>query len=256
MSMLSNTLRNACLVLIVATLALLTACSGVPKKQPGESPPMHPVESVVRSDVEYAIDIYDPFEGWNRGVYRFNAGFDRYVFLPVVGAYEAVLPDFVEDRVSDFFNNIFEFTNFANSVLQLKPRPAGETLVRFALNSTVGILGLFDVAKRMGIHEHEEDFGQTLGHYGVGNGPYIVLPILGPSNLRDTTGVIADSASFVVPDPLNFDDHPQRGLAFNTLNSIDRRHKIGFRYYDTGSPFEYELVRLLYTKKRQLDIAR
>lgn len=239
-----------------AVLALLCGCSGAPIKQPDEIPAQRQLDSSVGDHVERPIEIYDPIEGFNRGVYRFNAGFDKYVFLPVVGAYEAILPDFVEDRISNFFNNIFEITNFTNALLQLKPEATGGTLVRFVVNSTVGLLGLFDVAEKMGIYEYEEDFGQTLGHYGVSSGPYIVLPILGPSNLRDTTGVVVDVAAFTAIDPLDFDDHPQRGLAFNGLNAIDRRHKLSFRYYETGSPFEYELVRFMYTKKRQLDIAR
>lgn len=239
-----------------AVLALLCGCSGAPIKQPDEIPAQRQLESAAGDHVERPIEVYDPIEGFNRGVYRFNAGFDKYVFLPVVDVYETILPDFVEDRISDFFNNFFEITNFTNALLQLKPKATGGTLVRFVVNSTVGMLGLFDVAKEMGIYEYEEDFGQTLGHYGVGNGPYIVLPVLGPSNLRDTTGIVVDSAAFIVVDPFNFANYMLHGLAFDGTYAIDRRHKISFRYYETGSPFEYELVRFMYTKKRQLDIAR
>ncbi|MGB5304607.1 MAG: VacJ family lipoprotein [Gammaproteobacteria bacterium] len=248
--------RSILLSSVITGLFLLSGCSGMPEKQAGEIPAQHSVDDVVRKDVTYAIDVYDPWEGFNRGMYRFNAGFDKYLFLPVVSVYEAVLPDFVEDGISNVFSNIFEFTNFTNSLLQLKPRATGETLARFVINSTIGLAGLFDVAEKIGLHEHEEDFGQTLGHYGAGNGPFIVLPIVGPSNLRDMTGNIADSVAFSALDPFDFDDHSDRGTIFYGLNAIDRRHKIGFRYYDTGSPFEYELVRMLYTKKRELDIAR
>lgn len=248
--------RSILLSTLIGSLLLLSGCSAIPEKQPGEMPAQHPVDSVVRDDVTYAIDVYDPWEGFNRGMYRFNAGFDRYIFLPVVDAYATIMPNFVEDGVSNFFNNLFEITNLTNAILQLKPKAAMETTGRILINTTIGVAGLFDVATRMEIYEHEEDFGQTLGHYGVGDGPYIVLPILGPSNLRDTTGNIADSLVFNAIDPLNLDDHSDREVAFHLLNAIDRRHQTGFRYYDTGSPFEYELVRLLYTKKRELDIAR
>jgi phospholipid-binding lipoprotein MlaA len=248
--------RNASRLAVIGILALLSACSGMPQKQPGESPAQRSEQSVEQKGEKYAIDIYDPFEGFNRGMYRFNAGFDKYVFLPVVSAYEAVMPDFAEKGVSNFFSNIFEITNFTNSVLQLKPVATAETAARFLINSTVGVLGLFDVAEKLGIHQHDEDFGQTLGHYGVGDGPYLVLPILGPSNLRDVTGNVSDSLTFSAIDPLNFDENIDVRNVFYVLNAIDRRHKISFRYYDTGSPFEYELVRLLYTKKRDLDIAR
>ena len=244
-------LRSAALLASIGIL--LSGCSSAPQKQANELPAQHPAPTVTHKGI---IDVYDPIEGFNRGVYRFNAGFDKYVFLPVVGAYEWVMPNFAEKGVSNFFSNIFEITNFTNSLLQLKPKETGETFARFAINSTVGLLGLFDVAEKIGLHEHEEDFGQTLGYYGVSNGPYIVLPIIGPSNLRDTTGNITDSLAFNAIDPFNFDDHSDRETAFHVLNAIDRRHKISFRYYDTGSPFEYEMVRLLYTKKRDLDIAR
>jgi phospholipid-binding lipoprotein MlaA len=147
--------------------------------------------------------------------------------------------------------------NLANNILQLKPEGTLDTFWRLVINTTFGIAGLLDVATEMGIYEREEDFGQTLGHYGLGNGPYLVVPILGPSNLRDLTGNVVDSVAFNAIDPLDLDDHSEdRKIVFNLLNAIDRRHNIGFRYYDSGSPFEYELVRALYTKKRELDIAR
>jgi phospholipid-binding lipoprotein MlaA len=241
---------------IIGSLILLSGCSAIPEKQAGETPAQHPVDSVVREDISYPIDVYDPWEGFNRGMYRFNAGFDRYVFLPVVGAYAAVMPDPVEDSISNFFNNLFEITNLSNSILQLDAEDSINTTWRFIINTTFGLAGLFDVATEMGIHENDEDFGQTLGHYGAGDGPYIVLPVLGPSNLRDTTGIVVDSLVFAEIDPLNLDDHSDREIAFHLLNAIDRRHRTGFRYYDTGSPFEYELVRMLYTRKRELDIAR
>lgn len=251
-----NLVRGILLSSVIVGLLLLSGCSGLPQKQAGELPAQYPVDAVVRDDVTYPIDVYDPWEGFNRGMYRFNAGFDRYIFLPVVGAYAAVLPDPVENGVSNFFSNLFEITNLTNAILQLKPKASLETIGRILINTTIGIAGLFDVASNLGINEHEEDFGQTLGHYGVGNGPFIVLPVLGPSNLRDTTGNIVDSLAFTGIDPLNLDDHSTREVVFHTLNAIDRRHRTGFRYYDSGSPFEYELVRMLYTKKRELDIAR
>jgi len=251
-----NIFRRVPLLVAIFSLTLLTACSSVPEKQEGELPAMHTVESVVKDEVTYSIDVYDPWEGMNRGIYRFNAGFDRYVFLPVVGAYETIMPDFVEDGVTNFFNNITDITHLINSALQLKPKATVDSAGRLLINTTVGVLGLFDVATKWGVYEHEEDFGQTLGHYGVGDGPYIVLPLLGPSNLRDTTGTITDALVMAEIDPLNLDDHNDREIAYWLLNSIDARHRNNFRYYNTGSPFEYEMIRMLYTNKRELDIAR
>jgi phospholipid-binding lipoprotein MlaA len=115
----------------------------------------------------------------------------------------------------------------------------------------------------MGIREHPEDFGQTLGHYGVGNGPFVVWPIFGPSNLRDTTGLVADGVAMnliiydlILDEGLEVSDDSQKDikLAATILNALDTRYRTGFRYYGTGSPFEYELVKLFYTEKRDLDI--
>lgn len=252
----SNILRRISLLAAICSLMLLTACSSVPEKQDGELPAMHTVESVVKEDVTYSIDVYDPWEGLNRGIYRFNAGFDHYVFLPIVGAYSTIMPDFAEDGVSNFMNNIQDIPNAINSALQLKPKATVDSVGRLLVNTTVGIFGLFDVATKWGINKHEEDFGQTLGHYGVGDGPYIVIPFLGPSNLRDSTGLLADYLIMEEIDPLNLNDHEERELYYWALYSIDARHRVGFRYYSTGSPFEYEMIRMLYTNKRELDIAR
>jgi len=233
---------------------LLSACSATPIKQAGELPAERTAETTLTNGTAHAIDVYDPWEGFNRGMYRFNAGFDHYVFLPVVRGYRAITPNVVKDGISNFFDNIYEINTLLNTVLQLKPKKSLDTAGRFVINSTVGLLGIFDVATRWGIHEHDEDFGQTLGHYGVGNGPYLVLPILGPSNLRDAGGLSVDILAFNEIDPLNFKEHNHRELAFFLMDGIDIRHRTEFRYYDSGSPFEYELIRMLYTSKRKIEI--
>ena len=214
---------------------------------------MHPVEDYVSNDIDYAIDIYDPWEKMNRSIYRFNTQFDRYVFLPVVDLYQFVTPDFVEERISNFFSNIGEITNFTNAALQLDLEASVNTLVRFMLNSTIGLFGFNDVATEAGLPEHDEDLGQTLAHYGVGDGPYLVLPLFGPSNLRDAMGLLGDTAVFVGIDPLNLDDHSNREKAYFSMNAVNKRSEVDFRYYQTGSPFEYEMVRLLYTKWREIE---
>ncbi len=221
-------------------------------------PAKRPISEWVSRDVEYPIDIYDPWEGLNRSLYKFNAKFDRYVFLPVVHGYEYITPDFLQDRVSSVFNNIEDIRNLLNSLLQLKFKRSGETTLRFLINTVYGIGGLWDHATAMGFPEQEEDFGQTLGHYGVGDGPYMVLPIFGPSNLRDTTGLVVDSVAryFYLYQPLDLDENTEWGAVYTLSNAIDTRHKIKFRYYETGSPFEYDLVRYLYAKVRMLEIEK
>lgn len=252
---------------VIVALLVLLAVSGCGSKQAGQDrelavePAKRPISEIVKPDVVYAIDVYDPWEGFNRRMYIFNYYFDKYVYLPVVNVYEAVLPDFVEDRVTDFFKNIGELKNLLNSILQLKGPSTVKTTGRILVNTTIGLAGLFDPATSMGIIRQHEDFGQTLGHYGVGNGPYLVLPVLGPSNLRDTTGLIVDTAArtalYDEIDPFeNAQDKDAIEAGIMALEAIDKRRTESFRYYRTGSPFEYDLVRLLYQKKRQLDIAK
>jgi phospholipid-binding lipoprotein MlaA len=247
--------RLAALILLPASL-VLAGCSTLPPTLPDTRPPQRTYEKLVDTSKKHTLEIHDPFEGFNRGTYRFNYYFDRYVFLPVIGAYDFILPDCVEDRISNFVDNVFEFNNLLNNLLQWKWNSAGITLSRFVINSTVGIGGLWDPATAWDMHRQTEDFGQTLGHYGAGNGPYLVLPVLGPSNLRDTIGIAGDAASFAILGPVAWVENNTASRSFTGVSSVDRRHRQPFRYYQTGSPFEYEMVRLFYTKKRELEIAK
>ncbi|GLK88140.1 MlaA family lipoprotein [Pseudomonas turukhanskensis] len=202
-----------------------------------------------------ALNVYDPLESVNRRIYHFNYRFDEWVFLPVVDGYRYVTPQFVRSGVSNFFSNLGDIPNLLNSLLQFKGQRSMATTGRLLLNTTIGIAGLWDPATMMGLPKQSEDFGQTLGFYGVPAGPYIMLPILGPSNLRDTGGLVAD---FAAEQQINFlnvaevsQDHPELFL----LRSIDRRYVTTFRYGQTNSPFEYEKVRYVYTEARKLQIA-
>jgi len=238
---------------------VLTGCSSAPMVSEGEIPPQRSLQSIAPDEAgkTLSIDQYDPIEGFNRGVYRFNAWFDDAIFLPLVGAYDFLLPDVVQKGVHNFMNNVGDLENLLNSALQLKGKATAHTAGRLTVNTTVGLLGLWDPATEMGLQKHDEDFGQTLGHYGVGPGPYLVLPILGPSSLRDTTGLVVDTYVFNEIDPLYFDSNEDAWEAtYRILNALDTRKNIGFRYYQTGSPFEYELMRMLYIKKRELESAR
>ena len=201
------------------------------------------------------LAVSDPIEPFNRAIYRFNYYFDRFIFLPVADAYRVIVPNYVRARVANFFDNIGELKNFMNGALQLKPDSAGTSLLRFTINSTVGILGLWDPAAGWGLQRQDEDFGQTLGHYGVREGAYLILPALGPSNVRDTTGLVADAVAFDALDPLNFEKNDLQ-VPYYVLLAVDARQRQPFRYYQSGSPFEYEFVRLLYTEKRKLQIAK
>ena len=138
-------------------------------------------------------EIFDPLSGYSTVMTEFNDGFYVYVLDPVARGYEWVMPDLAQRGVKNFFHNLLFPIRFVNNALQLKPINAGEELFRFIINSTVGIFGLWDPAKEwFDLEAHEEDFGQTLGYYGVGGGFHIVLPFLGPSNLRDMFSLYPD----------------------------------------------------------------
>ena len=133
-------------------------------------------------------DPRDPMEGFNRGVYRVNDKIDQYVGQPVAKGYRKVIPGEIRDRVRNFFGNIGDIFISINNLLQGKVQDGIEDFARFVFNSTIGFLGIHDVASDMGLEKHNEDFGQTFGVWGAGPGPYVVLPILGSSTLRDGIG--------------------------------------------------------------------
>lgn len=134
----------------------------------------------------------DPFEPFNRSMYAFNDGLDRAVLKPVATVYRDVTPRLARDGVGNFFSNLGEVWSFVNNVLQGEGEGAYNSAVRFSVNTVFGIGGLFDVASEAGIDRHKQDFGQTLGHWGVPTGPYLVLPMLGPSTVRDAAALPMD----------------------------------------------------------------
>jgi phospholipid-binding lipoprotein MlaA len=256
-----NSIKN--ILILGLLLALLSGCAAkqVARQEEGLTiiPAKKPVSEFIRSDIVYALDAYDPWEGFNRNMYVFNYYFDKYVFLPVVGAYEWIMPDYVEDRISGIFKNIRELRNFTNNLLQLKGKKTAITTGRFLVNSTVGLAGMYDPATKWAMPVQKEDFGQTLGYYSVGAGPYLVLPIIGPSTLRDTTGFVVDTAVHSAVLDCALDDVNNKSkvvTAIGVLEAVDARHRTAFRYYQSGSPFEYDLVRMLYLEKRKMDIAK
>ena len=137
-------------------------------------------------------DPRDPFEGFNRGVYRFNDGFDQWVAKPVATGYKKVVHQEIRSRVGNFFSNIQDLMIGANNFLQGKFEQGVNDWARFAFNSTFGLLGIHDVASDMGLEKHNEDFGQTFGRWGVPPGPYLVLPFLSSSTVRDGVGTAVD----------------------------------------------------------------
>lgn len=198
-----------------------------------------------------SLRIYDPWERLNRFTYRFNARFDDFIFLPAADTYRR-LPPVLRGGVHNFFSNLSEVVSTLNYVAQLRPAPAVRSLGRFALNSTMGIGGLFDVATAAHIPGVPTGFGQTMSRWGVQPGPYFVTPLLGPSNVRDTGGFVID---YGVDYWINILDlyRGLAGWALTPLDAVDIRANTSFRYYSTGSPFEYDAVRFLFVHKTLIE---
>ncbi|MFT5634978.1 MAG: phospholipid-binding lipoprotein MlaA [Cognaticolwellia sp.] len=233
---------------------VLAACSSVPTLESGAVGPIVELPED-REELGLLSAYNDPWEGFNRRMYYFNAKADEYVLLPIVDRYKQITPDIVETGLSNFFNNLAEISTFINSLLQFKFSVAGETFGRFTLNSMLGLAGLIDVATPIGFAEQNEDFGQTLGFWGVGSGAYLVLPLLGPSSLRDATGLVFDAlADQQSMDLLGMKSDEE--LYLSLVNSIDARARLPLRYYASGSAFEYEYLKLLYKKYREIQVAR
>jgi phospholipid-binding lipoprotein MlaA len=233
----------------------LGACSSGPTPQQQASDYPEPVFIAKRLLPPNHADItwvYDPWEPMNRRIYVFNYHFDQLVFLPVVRGYEAVVPGVARTGVHNFFNNFEDLVTALNSALQLNSNKTLQSTGRVLVNSTVGLFGLVDVASAMEIPRPEEDFGQTLGYWGAGQGPFLMIPFLGPSNVRDGLGKIPDFyvqstvKDEVLSEPVN--------LGATILYPIDTRANTSFRYYENGSAFEYEMVRWLFSTKRDLDV--
>ena len=192
----------------------------------------------------------DPFEGLNRGVHEFNYVVDSVLFDPLASVYNTVLPEFARTGVHNFLENIEAPVVFVNSLLQGDPQNVFVTFWRFVFNSTLGVAGVFDIATDLGMPErNHEDFGQTLGVWGVGHGAYLVLPLIGPSSLRDAPGMVID----VLLNPLTYNvaNWPEDyGLA--VTRAIDTRARLD-KFIDqvNGSSLDpYATFRSLYLQRR------
>lgn len=192
--------------------------------------------------------VYDPFEPVNRRVHAFNDGFDRAIARPVARAYDDVVPGPISQGVTNFFNNLGDVSVLINSMLQLKPREFILTANRLAINSTVGLYGLIDVVGLMGGEKANEDFGQTLGYWGIGRGPYLVLPFLGPSNLRDSGGRVVDAQY----DPIRAIEPTRDRYGAIVLNAVDTRASLlgATDVLDTAAVDPYVFTREAFARRR------
>ena len=192
----TNQVRHLSLVLALGASLLATGCATGPNANPK-----------------------DPLEPFNRSVSRFNDVLDDNVLKPVATGYRDVTPDLVQKGVRNVFNNLSDMWSTVNSGLQLKGRDTAESFMRVVVNTVFGVYGIFDVATEIKLQRHTEDFGQTLGYWGVPSGPYLVLPVLGPSTVRDTAGLSVDTSADVVR---NLDHIPTRNSAMS-LRIVEKR---------------------------------
>lgn len=194
----------------------------------------------------------DPLEGINRGVYKFNDVADRAVIKPVATAYKTVTPSPIRKGISNFFSNIGTLTTVINDLLQFKFAHAFTDAGRFVINSTFGIAGLIDVASMDNIEKRNEDFGQTLGHWGVDTGAYLVLPFVGPSTVRDTAGLVFDT---VTSDPITYTHNIGEIRLHNQLRTaqlVDKRTQLldATDIVDNASIDPYAFLRDAYLQRR------
>jgi len=246
-------------VLVSFLFLILSGCAAGSARLPDEALPMHTVREF--ADDENVSHTSDPWEGFNRGMYKFNYEADRFFFLPVVSAYETATPRLVQTGVSNFFSNIREVRTLYNSLLQAKGKKSLVTLGRFLANSTLGVGGLFDPATSFGWRQQYEDFDRTLEKWGVGTGPYLVLPVLGPNTARSAGGFAVDGAlRWAIMsgiDPFGATG-ARAGIeaGITGLETVDLRHRESFRYYESDYPFEYYMVRYIFSEHRELKSIR
>ncbi|MBM3358007.1 MAG: VacJ family lipoprotein [Betaproteobacteria bacterium] len=191
----------------------------------------------------------DPLEPINRGIYHFNDGVDNLIFKPAAEVYRGVLPQVVRTGVSNFFSNIGDVIVALNNLLQGKFAQALSDVGRIAVNTTAGLLGVLDVATEIGLQKHNEDFGQTLGYWGIGDGPYLVIPFLGPSTVRDAVGLVADYKT----NPITYVDPNRDRNALYGLWFVNRRAELldTTKILETAALDPYEFVRDAYLQRRR-----
>jgi phospholipid-binding lipoprotein MlaA len=194
----------------------------------------------------------DPWEPFNRSVSKFNEGIDNVLLKPVATVYRGVTPPLVRTGVSNFFGNLGDLWSAVNSALQLKGRNALENLFRFNVNTLFGFGGILDIASEMDLQRHKEDFGQTLGRWGVPTGPYVVLPILGPSTLRDALSLTFDRQG----NPITYVDNNSTRYFLYGLKAVDARANLlrASSVLDQAALDKYTFTRDVFLQYRRAEI--
>lgn len=198
------------------------------------------------------LDDVDPLEEINRPIFEFNQNLDENLIKPIAISYRDNTPDSIKEGVSNFFSNLGEVSTLANQILQFKAEDSLLTLSRFLINTTIGLVGIFDPASELGLTKKDEDFGQTLGVWGVPEGPYFVIPVLGPSTLRDTAGLYVDvtsNANFINSLDTNSE------IAATSMKTVDKRVELLPATDLINRSFDpYTTMRSSYLQKRRNDV--
>jgi len=199
-------------------------------------------------------DPRDPWEGFNRGVYSFNETMDNVLFNHVSNLYQAITPNFVDRGVTNFFNNLNDIAVVVNDILQFKIDQALSDASRFIFNSTIGLVGFFDVSTPMGLPKHDEDFGQTLAYWGVGSGPFLMVPFFGPATIRDALGLAVDNG---ILNPVFYLDNTELKAGLLTLNYVDFKADLlsAKKLVAEAAIDEYEFIKNAYFEKRASQIS-
>jgi len=227
-----------------AEAAAAESANESPQQAQDAPPPLTPADAP-------SMYTYDPWERLNRFTYRFNARFDEAIFLPVANTYQRA-PRPIRAGIHNFFGNLAEIDSVINYTLQWRLKYGWRSFTRLAINSTIGIGGLFDVATKLKLPGTPTGFATTLAKWGMHPGPYLVIPLLGPSTLRDGVGFLGDyGAEYGINVAGLYRGAVSWGLG--TVNAVDQRANINFRYYSGGSPFEYETIRFLYVRRRLIE---
>ena len=194
-------------------------------------------------------DPRDPLEKVNRSVYSFNEFMDKHLFDPVGNVYQTITPDIVDKGISNMFSNVKDLSVIANDILQFKLGQAVSDLARLVFNSTIGLLGFFDVSSHIGLPKHEEDFGQTLAFWGFGSGPYLMIPFLGPATVRDATGFGVDT----LLNPVTYINNDIHRAGLMSLNYVDYKADLlsAGELISEAALDEYEFVKNAYFEKRE-----
>ena len=218
------------LIVLSLVMSFLVGCASIPEGQPRSKK--------------------DPWELVNRNVFSFNESIDKYAIKPITKVYEFIFPVYVRERFSNVFANVGDVYTAVNQLLQGKPKTAVEDLTRVIVNTTFGIGGIFDVATEAGLEKHSEDFGQTFGVWGIKDGPYMMLPLLGPSNVRDTVGWAFDIQTDIL---LTYIDNIPVRNAITGIRIVDQRSKylsstslLGEAAFD-----KYTFIRDAYIQRRR-----